>query len=234
MKKMRMAALKIQCMYRCWKSRKVVRKEKTAVRDFADIDAFTFNLQSYPSNMKILVPDKKGRLTHSRSPADEEELKVSKVKPIVDLTKLNEEQRLDLEDALSNLQGHFRYLAKIKGIRRIQALARGQRDRKKLAKMQQNSKAIQAWVRARIVRKQVRLMRANIELIQANARRHLAQKNVQVEKPLKELSADAQPVEEVPAETPAEKPAEQKPAEEEKPEEQQAAEAPAETAAEEQ
>eukprot|EP00746_Dinoflagellata_sp_MGD_P124663 gnl/MRDRNA2_/MRDRNA2_59273_c0_seq2.p1 gnl/MRDRNA2_/MRDRNA2_59273_c0~~gnl/MRDRNA2_/MRDRNA2_59273_c0_seq2.p1 ORF type:complete len:2426 (+),score=455.57 gnl/MRDRNA2_/MRDRNA2_59273_c0_seq2:120-7397(+) len=188
----RMAALKIQCMFRRRKAIKVVNAERARVG---------VNLKHYPSQMMVLVADKKGRLTRSRLPADEQELQEATVvkRPIADLTKLSETMRLDLEDALSNLQGHFRLLAKIKGARRIQALVRGLNGRKKLAKMQEQSVKIQSWARAREARKRVRVMRANLELIQASARRHLAKKTVEAEKSSK-ATAGAEATAEEPAE----------------------------------
>merc|ERR1719335_342308 len=143
-------------MFRRMKAKKVVNFERAMQG---------VNLKRYPSKMMVLEADQKGRLTRSRAPANEQELQESKARPIADLTKLSETMRLDLEDALSNLQGHFRLLAKWKGIRRIQKFVRGQNDRKKLALMQANSVKIQAWARARIARKRVTLMHANLDLI---------------------------------------------------------------------
>lgn len=202
--KTRMAVLKMQCMFRRMKAKKVVHFERAMQG---------VNLKRYPSTMMILEADKKGRLTRSRPPANEQELQESKARPIADLTKLTETMRLDLEDALSNLQGHFRLLAKWKGIRRIQKFVRGQNDRKKLAKMQVEAVKIQGWARGRRARKRVSEMRANLATIQAHARRHLAKKHVDEDKAARAAaSADA------PVEAAAEKPAEEeeKPAEEEK------------------
>jgi hypothetical protein len=228
---MRSAALKIQCMYRCWKARKVVNFSR-AVEGV--------NLKRYPSKMMVLMPDNKGRLTRSKPAADEQELNESKTKLIADLTKLPTVMRLDLEDAVSNLQGHFRYLASIKAAGRIQRLVRGQNERKKLEKMQNNAKKLQAWARARKACKQVRSMRAQIELIQASARGRMARKDLPARTPAAS-SAEEKPAE-IPAETPAATSTEEKPAEtpaaaaaEEKPAESPAADAvqekPAETPA---
>lgn len=197
--KMRKAAIKIQSLYRCQQAKKIVDFE----RAIAGV-----RLKRYPSKPMVLVQDKKGRLTRSRAPVDDQELTDTKTKfkPIVDFSGLSKTMYLDLDDAVSNLQGHFRLLAKIKAARRIQRLVRGQNERKLLAKKQKEAVKIQAWARARIVRSQVRLMRANLGVMQSHARRYLAKKSVDAEK--KAMSAEE------------EKPAEEQPVEEKQPEEQ--------------